>query len=53
MGGTPVEVLEVSRNTAVALASRDRISQKQFEVLYGAFVRAIPIGSLKAALELD
>lgn len=52
-GGTQVEMLEASRNAAVALAVRDLISQEQFEVLYGPFVRAIPIESLEAAVELD
>ncbi|HVC77983.1 MAG TPA: hypothetical protein VND96_15830 [Candidatus Micrarchaeaceae archaeon] len=52
-GGAQVEMLEASRNAAVALAVRDLISQEQFDVLYAPFLIAIPIESLEAPAELD
>ena len=52
-GGTQVEMLEASRNAAVALAVRDLISGDQFDVLYGPFVEAIPIESLETSPTLD
>jgi hypothetical protein len=52
-GGTEVEMLEASRNAAVALAVRDLISREQFEFLYSPFLLAIPVESLEAAPELD
>jgi hypothetical protein len=52
-GGTQVEMLEASRNAAVALAVRDLISGDQFDVLYGPFVEAIPIDSLETSPMLD
>lgn len=51
--GTQVEVLEASRNAAVALAVRDLISREQFEVLYAPFLLAIPIESLEKPPTLD
>jgi hypothetical protein len=48
-GGTQVEVLEASRNAAVALAVRDLISRDQFDILYAPFLVAIPIDSLEMA----
>jgi hypothetical protein len=51
--GTQVEMLEASRNAAVALAVRDLISGDQFEVLYGPFLEAIPIESLETPPTLD
>jgi hypothetical protein len=51
--GTQVEMLEASRNAAVALAVRDLISGAQFDVLYGPFVEAIPIDSLEMPPTLD
>jgi hypothetical protein len=53
VGGTQVEMLEASRNAAVALAVRDLISQAQFDVLYAPFLNAIPIDSLEGPVELD
>lgn len=53
VGGTQVEMLEASRNAAVALAVRDLISQEQFDLLYAPFLVAIPIDSLKGPAELD
>jgi hypothetical protein len=53
VGGTQVEMLEASRNAAVALAVRDLISREQFEVLYAPFLRAIPIESLEKPPTLD
>ena len=52
-GGTEVEMLEASRNAAVALAVRDLISREQFEILYGPFLAAIPIESLETSPALD
>lgn len=52
-GGTQLEMLEASRNAAVALAVRDLISRAQFDVLYAPFMIAIPIESLEAPAELD
>jgi|GEM_PF-1642333 len=52
-GGTEVEMLEASRNAAVALAVRDLISREQFELLYSPFLLAIPVESLEAVPELD
>lgn len=51
--GTQVEMLEASRNAAVALAVRDLISGAQFDVLYGPFLEAIPIASLETPPTLD
>ena len=51
--GTQVEMLEASRNAAVALAVRDLISRDQFEVLYGPFMEAIPIESLETPPRFD
>ena len=51
--GTQVEMLEASRNAAVALAVRDLISRDQFDVLYGPFLEAIPIESLETSPTLD
>ena len=51
--GTQVEMLEASRNAAVALAVRDLISRDQFDLLYGPFLEAIPIESLEAPPKLD
>ena len=52
-GGTEVEMLEASRNAAVALAVRDLISRDQFDVLYAPFFLTIPIESLETTPELD
>jgi hypothetical protein len=52
-GGSQVEMLEASRNAAVALAVRDLISPEQFDILYGPFVAAIPIESLEMPPTLD
>lgn len=51
--GTQLEMLEASRNAAVALAVRDLITRDQFEVLYGPFLLAIPIESLEKPATLD
>ena len=51
--GTQVEMLEASRNAAVALAVRDLISPDQFDLLYGPFTHAIPVESLERAPALD
>lgn len=51
--GNQVEMLEASRNAAVALAVRDLISPEQFDILYGPFVLAIPIESLEKPPSLD
>ena len=51
--GMQVEMLEASRNAAVALAVRDLISGAQFDVLYGPFLEAIPIESLEMPPTLD
>jgi hypothetical protein len=51
--GTQLEMLEASRNAAVALAVRDLISRDQFDVLYGPFLEAIPIKSLEMPPTLD
>jgi pyruvate/2-oxoglutarate/acetoin dehydrogenase E1 component len=51
--GTQVEMLEASRNAAVALAVRDLISRDQFDVLYAPFLVAIPIESLEGSPTLD
>jgi hypothetical protein len=51
--GTQVEMLEASRNAAVALAVRDLISVDQFDTLYGPFLQAIPIESLEGPPTLD
>jgi hypothetical protein len=48
VAGTQVEMLEASRNAAVALAVRDLISRDQFDLLYAPFLLAIPIESLGA-----
>ena len=53
VGGTQVDMLEASRNAAVALAVRDLISREQFDILYGPFLIAIPIESLETAPALD
>jgi hypothetical protein len=53
MGGTQIEMLEASRNAAVALAVRDLISTEQFNILYAPFILAIPIESLDGWVELD
>jgi hypothetical protein len=52
-GGTQVEMLEASRNAAVALAVRDLITSEQFDILYGPFVMAIPVESLEKPPTLD
>jgi hypothetical protein len=52
-GGVEVDMLEASRNAAVALAVRDLISRDQFDSLYAPFVLAIPIESLEAPPKLD
>jgi len=52
-GGTQVEMLEASRNAAVALAVRDLITREQFDILYGPFVVLIPIESLERPPTLD
>ena len=52
-GGAQLEILEASRNAAVALAVRDLISREQFDVLYAPFLIAIPIESLEAPAGLD
>ena len=51
--GTQVEMLEASRNAAVALAVRDLISREQFEILYAPFLLAIPVESLDMPPTLD
>lgn len=51
--GTQVEMLEASRNAAVALAVRDLISRDQFDVLYGPFLKTIPIETLETPPTLD
>jgi hypothetical protein len=51
--GTRVEMLEASRNAAVALAVRDLISREQFDILYAPFLIAIPIESLEGSATLD
>jgi len=51
--GTQVEMLEESRNAAVALAVRDLISRDQFDLLYAPFLEAIPIESLEMPPTLD
>lgn len=51
--GTQVEILEASRNAAVALAVRDLISREQFDALYGPFLLAIPIETLEKPPTLD
>lgn len=53
LGGTQVEMLEASRNAAVALAVRDLISREQFEILYAPFLITIPIETLEVSAELD
>jgi hypothetical protein len=52
-GVAEVDMLEASRNAAMALAVRDLISTDQFDHLYHPFVLAIPIESLEAVPELD
>ena len=52
-GATEVEMLEASRNAAVALAVRDLISREQFELLYSPFLLAIPVESLEVSADLD
>ncbi|HEY2599561.1 MAG TPA: hypothetical protein VGJ79_13910 [Candidatus Dormibacteraeota bacterium] len=52
-GGTNIEMIEASRNAAVALAVRDLISGEQFDILYAPFVMAIPIESLDEPAEVD
>lgn len=52
-GGNQVEMLEASRNAAVALAVRDLITPEQFDILYGPFVLAIPIETLEKPPTLD
>ena len=52
-GGVVTDMLEASRNAAVALAVRDLISTEQFDNLYGPFLITIPLESLEAPLELD
>ena len=51
--GTQVEMLEASRNAAVALAVRDLISREQFDILYAPFLLAIPVESLDRPPTLD
>ena len=51
--GTRIEMLEASRNAAVALAVRDLISREQFEALYAPFLAAIPPESLERSPTLD
>jgi len=53
VSGAQVEMLEASRNAAVALAVRDLISRDQFDILYGPFLEAIPIESLEMPSTLD
>ena len=52
-GGVEIDILEASRNAAVALAVRDLISRDQFDSLYAPFELAIPIESLEAPPKLD
>ena len=52
-GGTQIEMLEASRNAAVALAVRDLISHEQFDILYAPFLVAIPVDSLERPPKLD
>jgi hypothetical protein len=52
-GGTEVQMLEASRNAAVAIAVRDLISREQFEILYAPFLMTIPIESLELPPTLD
>ena len=52
-GGVEIDMLEASRNAAVALAVRDLISRDQFDSLYAPFVLAIPIETLEAPPKLD
>lgn len=51
--GVPADILEASRNAAVALAVRDLISGDQFDNLYAPFLITIPIESLEAPPGLD
>jgi hypothetical protein len=51
--GVVIDMLEASRNAAVALAVRDLISRDQFDNLYAPFLLAIPLESLEAPPELD
>lgn len=51
--GLIADMLEASRNAAVALAVRDLISKDQFDNLYAPFLVAIPLESLEVAAELD
>jgi uncharacterized protein with von Willebrand factor type A (vWA) domain len=51
--GMVVDMLEASRNAAVALAVRDLISRDQFDNLYAPFLEAIPVESLEVTPELD
>jgi hypothetical protein len=51
--GVIADMLEASRNAAVALAVRDLISTDQFDNLYAPFLVAIPLESLEAAPERD
>ena len=53
VAGTQVEMLEASRNAAVALAVRDLISPDQFDLLYRPFTIAIPVESLEGLPALD
>jgi hypothetical protein len=51
--GVVFDMLEASRNAAVALAVRDLISHEQFDNLYAPFLLAIPLETLEAPPELD
>jgi hypothetical protein len=52
-GDADLEMLEASRNAAVALAVRDLISRTHFEQLYEPFLQAIPLESLETPPNLD
>jgi hypothetical protein len=51
--GAVADMLEASRNAAVALAVRDLITRDQFDDLYAPFLLTIPLESLEAPPELD
>ncbi|HEY1161924.1 MAG TPA: hypothetical protein VGF78_02520 [Candidatus Dormibacteraeota bacterium] len=52
-GGVVVDMVEASRNAAVALAVRDLISRDQFDNLYAPFSLTITLESLEAPPDLD
>lgn len=52
-GEAQLDMLEASRNAAVALAVRDLISRTQFDQLYEPFLHAIPLESLETPPHLD